>query len=278
MLAGDFSLIASPPVQQRPRHHAGRAVCRQYDLAGAVLAGGAEHHLARCRSAPIPAAASPSTARTTAPRRSWSAAPITSGRPNHSLFGRVEIADFDSVHDYDGKNPLTVRQLAAREHGEVVGVRRLAGDGVEYGELHPRHLQRHENLQARRAADGFQGRRHPLDGAPAWIHPRRRRRRLQPRRHRPRVDADQGVSVQRRPEPGAGQPPVRRGGEHHSRRVARCDLSAGRRQLPVHRAGRRDLASRTSCSGAPTASRWAASPTPSFTTTTSGRTCRTHGA
>ena len=33
-------------VQQRARHHAGRAVRRQHDLAGAVLARGDEHHLA----------------------------------------------------------------------------------------------------------------------------------------------------------------------------------------------------------------------------------------
>jgi hypothetical protein len=59
---------------------------------------------------------------------------------NHSLFGRLEIADFDSISDYDGKNPITYAQLTAREHGEIVRVRRLAGIGIEYGELHPRHL------------------------------------------------------------------------------------------------------------------------------------------
>jgi hypothetical protein len=106
MLAGDFSVIASPQCNN------GRAIALAAPFTGnsispAQFSPAALNIMSRLPVGPEPCG------RITFDRPNDSTEKIVVGRgdyqwtANHSLFGRLQIADFDSVHDYDGKNPLT---------------------------------------------------------------------------------------------------------------------------------------------------------------------------
>ncbi len=106
MLAGDFSQIASPACNN------GRAITLAAPFVGNTISPSLFSPAAMNIISRLPIGADP-CGRITFDRPNDSTEKIVIGRgdyqwtTNHSLFGRVEIADFDSVHDFDGKNPLT---------------------------------------------------------------------------------------------------------------------------------------------------------------------------
>ena len=106
MLAGDFSLIASPQCNN------GRAITLAAPFAGNTISPAVFSRAALNVTSRLPIGPDP-CGRITFDRPNDSTEKIVVGRvdyqwtTNHSLFGRLEIADFDSISDYDGKNPIT---------------------------------------------------------------------------------------------------------------------------------------------------------------------------
>src|SRR5688572_4315162 len=106
MLAGDFSLIASPAC------NSGRAITLgapfvNNTISPALFSPAAVNIASRFAAGPDPCG------RVTFDRKNDSDEKVVVGRvdfnwtANHSMFGRVQITDFQGVSDYDGVNPLS---------------------------------------------------------------------------------------------------------------------------------------------------------------------------
>ena len=106
MLAGDFSLIASPQCNN------GRAITLPSPFVGTTISPALFSRAALNITSRFPIGPDP-CGRITFDRKNDSDEKIVVGRAdyqwtaNHSVFGRVEIADFDAVSDFDGSNPLS---------------------------------------------------------------------------------------------------------------------------------------------------------------------------
>jgi len=106
MLAGDFSVIASPQCNN------GRAVTLGAPFTGNTISPALFSPAALNVTSRLPIGPEP-CGRITFDRPNDSTEHIVVGRSdyqwttNHSVFGRLEIANFDSISDYDGSNPIT---------------------------------------------------------------------------------------------------------------------------------------------------------------------------
>jgi hypothetical protein len=236
MLAGDFSLIASPQCNN------GRAITLPTPFVGNTISPAQFSRAALNITSRLPSGPDP-CGRITFDRKNDSTEKIVVGRSdyqwtaNHSVFGRVEMADFDSVSDFDGQNVLSAS--ASPIQNTVWST--VVGDSLVLGSNTVNSIRATFNntkiFKPGNETFDFNDVGIRSDGAASQIHPRRRRRRVQSRWHGARFNTVESIAVQRRPEHGARQPSVRDGHELHPRRVARCHLPAGRGQLPVHRAG-----------------------------------------
>ena len=106
MLAGDFSLIASPQCNN------GRTITLPTPFVGNTISPSQFSRAALNITSRLPTGPDP-CGRITFDRKNDSTEKIVVGRSdyqwttNHSVFGRVEMADFDSVSDFDGTNVLS---------------------------------------------------------------------------------------------------------------------------------------------------------------------------